>query len=65
VGVADVRPHAHLGLRDADERANLSRMVHAQLDDRDVRPRAQLQQRQRQADVVVEIPLVPEDPIAG
>ena len=64
VRVAHIGPHADVGLRDADQRANLSRMIHAQFDDCDLRPRAQLEQRERQADVVVEIPLVPEDAMA-
>ena len=37
--VADVGPHAHVGLGDADQRADLARMIHAELDDRDLRPR--------------------------
>ena len=64
VRVADVGPHADLRLRDANQRANLPWMVHPKLDDRDVRPVAQLQQRQRQADVVVQVPLVPEHAVS-
>ena len=63
MGVANIGPHADVRFRDADQRANLSRMVHAQLDDSDLRPGPQLEQRERQTDVVVEIPLVPEDAI--
>jgi hypothetical protein len=61
--VADVRPHADVGLRDGDQRANLSWMVHAQLDDCNLRPGPQLEERERQTDVIVEIPFVPEHPI--
>ena len=63
VRVADVGPDADLRLGDADERADLARMIHAELDDRDVRSRPQLEQRQRQADVVVQVALVPEHPV--
>ena len=60
VRVADVGPHADVRLGDADQRADFAGVIHAQLDDRDVRLVPQLEQRERQADVVVEIPLVPE-----
>ena len=42
VRVADVGPDADLRFRDADQRANLTRMVHSQFDHRDVRTGAQL-----------------------
>jgi hypothetical protein len=64
VGVADVGPDADLGFRDTDEGANFAWMVHAEFDHRDLRPRAQLEQRQRQADVVVQVPRVAEHPVA-
>ena len=44
VGGAHVRPHAHFGLRNIDERADFSKMVHAKLNDRDVRLVPQFQQ---------------------
>ena len=60
VRVADVGPDAHVGLGDADQRADFTSVIHAELDHGDVRPRPQLEQRQRQADVVVQVPLVAE-----
>ena len=63
VRVADVGPHAHLGLGDADERADFSRMIHAELDYRHLGPRPQLEERERQADVIVQVPLVPKHAI--
>ena len=64
VRVADVGPHAHVGLGDADERADLPGVIHAQFDHRHLRPGAQLEQRERQADVVVQIALVPKHRVA-
>ena len=58
VRVADVRPHTDVRLRDLDQSADLPCVVHAQFHHRNIRPRAQLHERQRQADVVVQIPLV-------
>ena len=58
VRIADIGPDADVRPGDADERANLARVVHAQLDDSHVRPRRQPDERQRQPDVVVEIPVV-------
>ena len=43
MSIADVGPHADVGLRDADQRSNLSRMIHTQLDNCDLRPRPQLE----------------------
>ena len=60
VRVADVRPDPDVRLGDADERPDFAWMIHAQLDDRHVRLVPQFEQRERQADVVVEIPLVPD-----
>ncbi len=42
MGVTDVGPHADVGLRDANQRSDFSRMIHAQLDDCNLRPRPQL-----------------------
>jgi len=39
-------------------------MIHAQLDDGDLRPLPQLHERQRQPDVIVQIPAVAHDAIA-
>ena len=62
--VADVGPHANLGLGDPDEQAELARVVHPEFHDRDVGSVPQLEQRERQPEVVVEIALVPHDPEA-
>ena len=60
VRLADVRPHAYVGLGDADERADFPGVIHPQLDDGNLRPPAQRDERQRQPDVVVQVPLVPD-----
>ena len=57
--VSDVRPHPHLGFGERHQPADLAGMVHPELHDRDVRPGAQFEQRERQPDVVVEIAGVP------
>ena len=36
MGRPDVRPHAHFRLRNVDERADFSEMVHAKLNDRHI-----------------------------
>ena len=41
-----------------DQRADLAGVIHAQFDDGDLRPLPQLDERQRQPDVVVEVPAV-------
>ena len=46
------------GVGNRDQRADLPGVIHPQFHHRDVRPVAQLHQRQRQTDVVVQIPLV-------
>ena len=38
-------------------------MIHAQLDDRNVRPLAQVDEREREADVVVEVAPIANHPI--
>ena len=53
------------GFGDCDERADLAGVVHAELDDRDLGTVAQLDERQRQADVVVQIAAIAEDAVAG
>ena len=58
VRLADVRPHTDIGLGDAHQRADLPGVVHAQLDDRNLRLPPQLDERRRQPDVVVEVPAV-------
>ena len=65
VRVADVGPDADVRLRDADERPDLAGMIHAELDHCHLRSGPQLEQRERQADVVVQVPLVPEHPVAS
>ena len=62
VGVAHVGPHADVGLGNAHERADLPGVIHPQFHHRHVRPARQLQQRERQADVVVQVPLVLHHP---
>ena len=56
VRIADVGPHPHVRLGDPDEHANFARVVHAELHHRHVRAVPQLQQRQRQPEVVVQVP---------
>ena len=63
VRLADVRPDPHVRLGDAHQRADLPGVIHAQLDDGDLRPLPQLDERQRQPDVVVEIPAVADDAV--
>ena len=62
VRVADVRPDAHVRLGDADQRADFPGVIHAQFDHRHVGPRTQLEQRERQADVVVQVAPCSETP---
>ena len=62
VGVAHVGPHADVGLGDAHERADLSGVIHPQFHHRHIRPARQLHQRERQPDVVVQVPLVLHHP---
>ena len=61
VRVADVDPDADVRLGDADERPNLAGVIHAELDDGDIRGVDELGQRERQADVVVEVAAVAVD----
>ena len=63
MGLADVRPHPYIRLSDANQRADFPGMIHPQLDDGDLRPLPQLDERQRQPDVVVEIPAVADDAV--
>ena len=65
VRVADVRPDADVGLRDAHQRPDLAAMIHTELDHCHLRSRPQLEERERQADVVVQVPLVPEHAVPG
>ena len=60
---AHVRPDTDVGFGDRHQRANLSGCTHAQFHDRHLRTRPQLEQRQRQADVIVQVALVPERPV--
>ena len=62
--LADVRPHPDVRLGDAHQRADLAGVIHPQFDDRNLRPLPQLDQRQRQPDVVVEVPAVADHPVA-
>ena len=62
VGVTHICPYAQLWLGNGDKRADFARMIHAQFHHRDVRLLSKLQQRQRQADVIVEVPLVLHHP---
>ena len=58
VRVADIRPHANVWRRNLDEPADLARVIHAQFHHGHVGRGPQLHQRQRKADVVVQVPLV-------
>ena len=64
VRLADVGPDAHVRLGHAHQPADFAGVVHAQLDDRDLRPQPQLDERQRQPDVVVQVPAVAHHPIS-
>ena len=59
----DVRPHPQVRPGDAHQRADLSSVIHAQFDNGDLRPLSQLDERQRQPDVVVEVPAVADHPV--
>jgi hypothetical protein len=61
--IADVGPDADVGIGNRDQRADLPCVIHPEFHDRDIRLVAQLQQRQRQADVIVQIPLVLHDAV--
>ena len=61
--VADVGPHADVWFGNADERADLALVVHAEFDDGDVRPVDELEQRQGQPDVVIEISAISKDAV--
>ena len=58
VRVADVGPHACSGSAMPISVRISPRMIHAELDDSDLRPRPQLEERERKADMVVEVALV-------
>ena len=62
--VSDIRPDAHVGLSDADQRADFTSVIHTELDHCHVRLPPQLEQRERQANVIVQIPLVPKHAVA-
>ena len=57
VGKADVRDDRHVRHGERGERRDLARMVHADLEDTDLVAAARAQHRERESDVVVEIPL--------
>ena len=63
VHLGDVRPDAHVGLGDLHQRLNFARVVHPELDDRHFGAVPQFEQGQRQADVVVQVPARPHDPV--
>ena len=63
VRVADVGPHADLRFGDVDERSDFSGMIHAELDHCHFGSRPQLEERERQADVVVQVSLVAKHPV--
>ena len=64
VRLAHVRPDAHVRLGNPHERADLPRVVHSELDDGNLRPLPQLHERERQPDVIVEVPAVADDAVA-
>ena len=60
---ADVGPHPYVRFGDADQRADFAGVIHPQFDDGNLRPLPQLDERQRQPDVVVEVPAVADDAV--
>ena len=60
-----VGPHPEVRLRDPHQGADLACVIHAKLDDGCLRAAPQLEQREGQPDVVVEVALVPQHAIAG
>ena len=52
---SDVGDHADLRPRDLRQRANFARMRHAHFDDRDVVLRFQLQEHERQSEMIIEV----------
>src|SRR5262245_60413615 len=61
--VADVRPDTHVGVCNRHKRADLPGVIHPQFHHRDVGPVSELHQRERQADVIVQVPLVLDDAV--
>ena len=61
--LADVGPDPDVRFSDAHQRADFAGVIHPQFDDRDLRPLPQLDERQRQPDVVVEVPAVADHAI--
>ena len=63
VRFAHVGPHPYIRFSDAYQRADFADVIHPQLDDGHLRPLPQLDERQRQPDVVVEVPAVADDAV--
>jgi len=61
VGRPDVRDDANIGIDEPAEQIDLAERAHAHLDDCGPVPAIECEQRERHADVVVEIPLVLEN----
>ncbi len=64
VRLAHVGPDAHVRRGHAHQPADFAGVIHAQLDDRNLRTPPQLDERQRQPDVIVEVPAVAYHPIS-
>ena len=60
---ADVGPHPYVRFGDAYQRADFAGVIHPQFDDGNLRPLPQLDERQRQPDVVVEVSPVANDAV--
>ena len=60
---ADVGPHPYIRFSDAHERADFAGVIHPQFDDGNLRPLPQLDERQRQPDVVIEVSAVADDAV--
>ena len=60
---AHVGPHPHVRVRHPHQRADFSDVIHPQLDDRDLRAPPQLDEGQRQPDVIVEVSAVASHPV--
>jgi hypothetical protein len=60
-----IGPHPKVWLRNLDQAFDLTGRTHAKLDHRDLRSGAQLEQGERDTDVVVEIAVTPEHAVTG
>ena len=58
MGIADVEPHADFWLRESDQQPDFAGVVHPQFHHRHVCAMSQFEERQRQSQMVVQVPLV-------